>query len=164
MTMTPMLHILLLLPCLGSSQQLSAPQQLTQLKQWHDDGLLSTAVWEEKQRATLLRLDTADPNQPVNARDFGAHGNCTRGTTPSTLTTVDCFGHDDQPALQAAMDAAQLQGRSLFIPAGIYSVFSPLVVHCTGARDLVRLSIAHHTVVYLLRASPPLSPPPTPPL
>jgi len=76
------------------------------------------------------------PREPVNARDFGALGNCSRGTTPSTLTEVAC-DVDDAPALQRAVDAAQLQGRSLFIPAGVYGVASPVVVRCTGARDLV---------------------------
>jgi hypothetical protein len=77
------------------------------------------------------------PGQPVNARvDFGAAGNCKRGSSPSTLTTVSCTVDDHGP-LQRAVDAAQLQGRSLFIPAGIYGVSSPVVVRCTGARDLV---------------------------
>ena len=32
------------------------------------------------------------PREPVNACDFGALGNCSRGTTPSTLTDVACTG------------------------------------------------------------------------
>ena len=36
---------------------------------------------------------------------------------------------DDAPALQAAIDAAQLQRRALFIPAGSYGINSSLIVH-----------------------------------
>ena len=76
------------------------------------------------------------PREPVNARDCGAYGNCSRGNCLSNLTVVDCTV-DDAPALQRAVDAAQLQGRSLFIPAGIYGVATPVVVRCTGGDDLV---------------------------
>ena len=55
MAIVRILALLALLPRLGG--QMAVRQQLKQLKQWHDEGLLSTTVWEEKQRATLLLLD-----------------------------------------------------------------------------------------------------------
>ena len=49
--------------------------------------------------------------QALDARDFGAKGDGV---------------HDDAPALQKAIDAAQLSRRKLALPAGIYLVRPPL--------------------------------------
>ena len=56
------------------------------------------------------------PSGSLSARDFGAKGD---GRT------------DDQPALQAAIHAAQRQGRALFLPAGDYLVNATIVVECS---------------------------------
>ena len=61
-------------------------------------------------------------NLGLNARDFGARGD---GTS------------DDTAALQAAIDAALEQKRSLMVPAGNYSVSEPLTVHFR--RGMLRL-------------------------
>eukprot|EP01045_Picozoa_sp_COSAG04_P033683 COSAG04_NODE_7068_length_1197_cov_2.003643_1_plen_283_part_01 len=64
-------------------------------------------------------LSAAAPGLALNAKDFGATGG---GQS------------DDTASLQAAIDAAQAQGRALAVPAGNYSVSSPLVVkHGGGA-------------------------------
>ena len=69
---------------------------------------------------------------PVNPKDHGAVGNCTRLQTTGPRCYVD-----DTAALQQAIDYAQLSGRALLIPAGIYAISKPLFVHCTGALELV---------------------------
>ncbi len=56
----------------------------------------------------------------LNARDFGARGD--------RIT-------DDTAALQAAIDAAQSQGRALAIPAGYYNVSSTLFIRWTEDDD-----------------------------
>ena len=58
----------------------------------------------------------APPSGALSARDFGAKGD---GRT------------DDQPALQAAIHAAQRQGRALYLPAGDYLIGATLVVECS---------------------------------
>ena len=72
----------------------------------------------------------------MNAKDFGARGDCVHpgDYTSGCLDCVVCET-DDAPALQRAIDAAQLAGRSLFIPAGVYLVNTTLLIRCTGARD-----------------------------
>ena len=69
---------------------------------------------------------------PVNPKDHGAAGNCTRMQTTGPRCYVD-----DTIALQQAIDWAQITGRSLLIPAGIYAISKPLFVHCTGALELI---------------------------
>jgi hypothetical protein len=59
----------------------------------------------------------------LNARDFGATGD---GVT------------DDAPALQKAIDAAQLSRRKLALPAGVYLVNSTLKVHYNGGPAAVQ--------------------------
>ena len=56
------------------------------------------------------------PPDALNARDFSARGD---GRT------------DDHAALQAAIHAAQRQGRALYIPAGDYVVGATLVIECS---------------------------------
>lgn len=76
----------------------------------------------------------------VNARDFGAKGDCAHpgpyGQDSGCLDCVSC-DTDDAPALQRAIDAAQLSGRALYIPAGVYLVNTTLVIRCSGARDMI---------------------------
>ena len=97
------------------------------------------AQWKASMAAKKAEAKGAPPLQassqlgpPVNPKDYGAVGNCTRMQDEGPRCYVD-----DAPALQKAIDAAQLYGRSLLIPAGIYGIKSPLYVHCTGALDLV---------------------------
>ena len=54
----------------------------------------------------------------LNAKDFGAVGD---GKA------------DDTAALQRAVDAAQLQGKALYVPGGSYALSRPLLVHCSNA-------------------------------
>ena len=67
----------------------------------------------------LARADS----KPLSVLDFGAlgDGNGNGG------------GTDNTKALQDAIDAAQAQGRSLFVPAGRFMVNSTLVVGCSEA-------------------------------
>ena len=69
-----------------------------------------------------LALATPMPG-PLNVRDFGAVGDGI---------------HDDAPAFQRAIDAAQTHiqrplaaGNTLHVPAGIYSIHTELLVHNT---------------------------------
>jgi hypothetical protein len=79
--------------------------------------------------ALLVSLATASASRTIglNVLDFGAKGD---GVT------------DDAAALQAALDAAQAQKRSLLFPAGDYLTSVELVVQCTkytnGTRTLSR--------------------------
>jgi hypothetical protein len=79
------------------------------------------------------------PGGPVNARDYGAKGDCVHPGTYSAGNCIDCVScnTDDAPALQRAIDAAQFARRSLYIPAGIYLVNKTLFIRCTGARDMI---------------------------
>jgi hypothetical protein len=54
-------------------------------------------------------------NGRLNAKDFGAVGD---------------GAADDTAALQKAIDAAQSQGKQLFVPGGSYAVSKPLFIHC----------------------------------
>jgi hypothetical protein len=95
----------------------------------------SSSAWPPRPQKAIAATEQQGARQhlaPVNPKDFGAVGNCTRMQTTGPRCYVD-----DAPALQRAIDYAQLSGRSLFIPAGIYSVKTPLLVHCTGAYELV---------------------------
>lgn len=79
----------------------------------------------------LGRPRTATDNTPravvaamaLNARDFGARGD------NST---------DDTDALQAAVDAAQQQGRALAVPAGYYRVSHPIFIRWTEDDDCAK--------------------------
>eukprot|EP01045_Picozoa_sp_COSAG04_P011548 COSAG04_NODE_745_length_10645_cov_3.473639_7_plen_740_part_00 len=53
----------------------------------------------------------------LNAKDFGAVGD---GQA------------DDTAALQRAVDAAQTQGKALYVPGGSYALSRPLLVHCSN--------------------------------
>ena len=77
--------------------------------------------------ADLLALAGAPPaHGPLDAvRDFGALPD---GACPSE--TMSCTGTDNTPMLQAAIDAAQRQGRPLWLPEGRYMVNSTLTVGC----------------------------------
>eukprot|EP01051_Picozoa_sp_SAG22_P003141 SAG22_NODE_150_length_17426_cov_8.082588_6_plen_644_part_00 len=55
------------------------------------------------------------PPGRLNAKDFGAVGD---GRA------------DDTAALQRAIDAAQTEGKALFVPGGSYGLSGPLFVHC----------------------------------
>jgi hypothetical protein len=76
------------------------------------------------------------PWGPVNARDYGAKGSCFHPGFYNGTNCLDCLQcqTDDAPALQAAIDAAQLAGRALFVPAGVYLVNSTLRVRCSGTK------------------------------
>ena len=93
----------------------------------------NSVSWTHKVRT---RLKADDSRGPMNAKDFGARGDCVHpgDYTSGCLDCVVC-DTDDAPALQRAIDAAQLAGRSLFIPAGVYRVNTTLLIRCTGARD-----------------------------
>ena len=67
----------------------------------------------------------------LNARDFGAQGDNTT---------------DDTAALQAAIDAAQQQGRALAVPAGFYRVSQPLFIRWTEDDDCAKPTCpgSHH--------------------
>jgi len=54
---------------------------------------------------------------PINVRDMGAVGN-SNGTTGT--------GADDTIAIQAAVTEANLTGRAIFLPSGIYRVTAPI--------------------------------------
>ena len=72
-------------------------------------------------KASLLLATAA--HSALNARDFGAKGD---GVT------------DDAPALQKAIDSAQLSRRKLALPAGVYLVNSTLKVHYNGGPGTVQ--------------------------
>ena len=62
--------------------------------------------------------------------DFGASGKC---RTNSTSPLTSCV--NDGPALQRAIDAAQMQRRTLFIPAGQYMISAPLIVRSNANKS-----------------------------
>lgn len=69
---------------------------------------------------SLRRAYTGD-TKPLNVLDFGAVGD----------GDGEGGGTDNHKALQAAIDAAQMQGRSLYVPSGRFMVNSTLVVGCS---------------------------------
>jgi hypothetical protein len=75
------------------------------------------------------RRAAATPPPPsresLNALDFGAKGDCFFSATKPAWQVCS----DDAPHLQSAIDAAQLQRRALFIPAGSYGINTSLVIH-----------------------------------
>eukprot|EP01052_Picozoa_sp_SAG31_P001623 SAG31_NODE_55_length_29938_cov_9.154027_13_plen_755_part_00 len=69
-------------------------------------------------RSKLGAPPSPSPPGRLNAKDFGAVGD----------------GHaDDTAALQRAIDAAQKEGKALFVPGGSYGLSKPLFVHCCNA-------------------------------
>jgi hypothetical protein len=102
----------------------------------------STAHYRQQaltQEESVIGIGSSDL-APVNPKDHGAVGNCTRMQTTGPRCYVD-----DTIALQQAIDYAQITGRSLLIPAGIYAISKPLFVHCTGALELIH----HNGPVYI---------------
>jgi hypothetical protein len=85
----------------------------------------------QRQRASghPYQQQSTPPPPPVrdnlNALDFGAKGDCFSNPTRPAWQVCS----DDGPALQAAIDAAQLQRRALFVPAGSYGINSSLIIH-----------------------------------
>ena len=63
----------------------------------------------------------------LSARDFGAVGDGVCVEAPDRSWTK-CSGRDESAALQRAIDAAQQQARTLYVPAGVYMVNSSLIV------------------------------------
>ena len=63
--------------------------------------------------------------EALNALDFGAKGDCYYSATKPAWQVCS----DDGPQLQAAIDAAQLQRRALYVPAGSYGINSSLIIH-----------------------------------
>ena len=98
-----------------------------------DRSMKTDDALEARQRWKVERAKGVSPAPPpaphgghLNAvTDFGAvpDGACTNMTTP-------CSGTDNSQALQAAIDAAQQQGRALYIPAGRYVITRTLSVGC----------------------------------
>ena len=64
---------------------------------------------------------------PLDVRDFGAVGDGVCVEAPDRSWTK-CSGRDESAALQRAIDAAQQQARTLYVPAGVYMVNSSLIV------------------------------------
>ena len=68
-----------------------------------------------------------DSSLGLNARDFGAMGDGVCTEAPDRSWTK-CSGRDDSAALQRAIDASQHQGRTLYVPAGVYMVNTTLII------------------------------------
>ena len=104
-----------------------------------DDALEARQRWKVERAAGVSPAPPPAPHGGhLNAvTDFGAvpDGACTNMTTP-------CSGTDNSQALQAAIDAAQQQGRALYIPAGRYVITRTLSVGCAtpASRDQERSS------------------------
>ena len=71
----------------------------------------------------MAARQTPEGQLGLSARSFGATGTCSTPGVPSSC-------HDDGPALQRAILAAQAQQRTLLVEAGSYLVGQPLFVPC----------------------------------
>jgi hypothetical protein len=77
--------------------------------------------WQAHRSVHAAGSKPGSPGPPLDVLNFGALGD----------GDGNGGGTDNHKALQAAIDAAQTQGRSLFVPAGRYMVNMSLVVGCS---------------------------------
>jgi len=103
--------LLLLLALAAVAGAPPPPRRFASKDSWkHATGWRSSAAGD--------RPPATAPEGRLNAKDFGAVGD---GKA------------DDTAALQRAVDAAQLQGKALYVPGGSYALSRPLLVHCCNA-------------------------------
>ena len=90
------------------------------------DDSWASAAFRSSKRVKATTAVTPDAQLGLSARSFGAVGNCSTPGVPASC-------HDDGPALQRAILAAQEQHRTLLVEAGSYLIGQPLVLPCRGA-------------------------------
>ena len=77
--------------------------------------------------ASIIRLENSSSVLGLSVTEFGAVGDAVRQVGGRKF-----IGTDNSAAIQRAIDAAQVQGRTLLIPAGNYLLRTGLVAHCSA--------------------------------
>ena len=107
----------------------------------------------------------------LSARDFGAMGDGVCTEAPDRSWTK-CTGRDESAALQRAIDAAQRQARTLYVPAGVYMVNATLIIrkpnenasiakpqpYATAGLRIVGEGMSNTIIVAQCRSFPPRPP------
>ena len=119
-----MMVLVALLPALCASVGSMADEQRRHHHRSSQQQQRALARGGHHQQPVVAATPPPPARESLNALDFGAKGDCFFSAARPAWQVCS----DDAPHLQRAIDAAQLQRRALFIPAGSYGINSSLLI------------------------------------